>query len=223
MVRIDNNRERIVLASFLIELAETFKKSDKYSELVSNLLDFFYINNLVEKDNELEILLSDIKKENSSNLEAKKVIEAYNSSIKRENNDKTNNKLQTIFSTISLKSNNNVKVKNSRYNLGELEHHNIFPSDIKEYTQKELDGILEKFVLELKAIEAQDFNTLYSNILDISKKYLWAVPVQTGDTIVSAYDSLKTTLAISVALEKSCNSSNEFILIAGDISGIQKY
>lgn len=168
MVRIDNNRERIVLASFLIELAETFKKSDKYSELASNLLDFFYINNLVEKDNELEILLSDIKKENSSNLEAKKVIEAYNSSIKRENNDKINNKLQTIFSTISLKSNNNVKVKNSRYNLGELEHHNIFPSNIKEYTQKELDEILEKFILELKSIEAQDFNTLYSNILDIS-------------------------------------------------------
>lgn len=223
MVRIDNNRERIVLASFLIELAETFKKSDKYSELASNLLDFFYINNLVEKDNELEILLSDIKKEKSSNLEAKKVIEAYNSSIKRENNDKTNNKLQTIFSTISLKSNNNVKVKNSRYNLGELEHHNIFPSNIKEYTQKELDEILEKFILELKSIEAQDFNTLYSNILDISKKYLWAVPIQTGDTIVSAYDSLKTTLAIGVALEKSYNGSNEFILIAGDISGIQKY
>lgn len=225
MVIIDNNRERIILASLLTELQKLFKKSDKYSELSNKLLGFFYTNNIIEEDNNLEILLSDIEKGNRYNQNAKIILEALDFSINKENIKKnnTNNKLQTIFSTISLKPNNGVRVKNNRYNLGELGYKNIFPTDVKEYTKKELEELLEKFLFELKNIETQDFKVLYSNILDISKKYLWSVPLYSGDTIISVFDSLKTSVAISVALENNDRDSNEFILIAGDISGIQKY
>ena len=224
MVIIDNNRERIILASLLTELQKLFNKSDKYSELSKKLLDFFYTNSIIEKDSDLEVLLSDIEKGNRDNQNAKIVLEASNSSLSGDSiKTNTNNNLQTIFSTISLKSNKGVRVKNSRYNLGELGHKNIFPTNTKEYTKKELDELLEKFLFELKGIEAQDFNILYSNILDISKKYLWSVPLYSGDTIISVFDSLKTSVAVSVALENNSKESNEFILVAGDISGIQKY
>ena len=225
MVIIDNNRERIILASLLTELQKLFKKSDKYSELSNKLLGFFYTNNIIEEDNNLEILLSDIEKGNRYNQNAKIILEAFDFSINKDNIEKnnTNNKLQTIFSTISLKPNNGIRVKNNRYNLGELSYKNIFPSDVKEYAKKELEELLEKFLFELKNIETQDFKVLYSNILDISKKYLWSVPLYSGDTIISVFDSLKISVAISVALENNDRDSNEFILIAGDISGIQKY
>lgn len=225
MVIIDNSKERIVLAIFLTELQRLFDKSDKHSKISNKLLDFFYNNSIIDKDSELEMILSDIENHNQNNQNAKIVLEACNSSVNKNNIEKSNinTKLQTIFSTISLKVNNGARVKNNRYNLGELEYKNIFPTNKNEYTQKELEEVLEKFFSELKNIKTQDFNILYSNILDIAKKYLWAVPLCFGDTIISVFDSLKTSVAVGVALKNNSKNSNEFILIAGDISGIQKY
>ena len=226
MIILDSDKERVILATFFIGLENLFRKSKKYSELSKNFLEYFYKESLLEKDVELENLLLDIKNKNLVNRLAKIIIDSSNSTVNTneivENNENKN--LKTIFSTISLNPKNGVRVKNNRYKLGELKHENIFPINTLQYTEKEREKLISDFLSEIKGIKAQDFKVLYTNLLDISKKYLWSVPLSPGDTIVSLYDYLKTTVAVATALLDSQEDlDEEFILIAGDISGIQKY
>lgn len=226
MIIVDNDKERVILATFFIGLENTLKKSKKYSELFENLLEYFYKESILEKDIELEVLLADIKKKNLANRLAKIIIDSSDSIIdtKKIVEKNENKNLKTIFSTISLNPKNGVRVKNNRYKLGELKHENIFPVNTLQFTDKEMEKLIADFLSEIKAIKAQDFKVLYSNLLDIAKKYLWSVPLNLEDTIVSLYDYLKTTIAVATALlDSQKNYDEDFILIAGDISGIQKY
>ena len=226
MIIVENDKERVILATFFIGLENLFKKSKKYSELSKNFLEYFYKESFLEKDIELENLLLDIKNNNLINRLAKIVIDSNNLAInKKEIVENSENKnLKTIFSTISLNPKNGVRIKNDRYKLGELKYENIFPTNILQYTEKEREKLITDFLSEIKEIKTQDFKVFYSNLLDISKKYLWSVPLNSGDTIISLYDYLKTTVAIATALLDSEEDLDEkFLLIAGDISGIQKY
>lgn len=223
MVRIENDRERVLLAVLLLGVKKLCNKSQKYSELSKSLLEKFYNEKLLERDEELEAILSEIESGNSTDERAKIVTDSCHLAINKKEvaDSKENRTLQSIFSTISLSG--EVKVENKRYRLGELNTENIFPNNTTQYSSKEIDEVVERFLSEVKEIKAQEFRVLYSNILDIAKKYLWAVPLTSGDTIVSLYDYIKSSVAIALALYGKSDLDEELLLIAGDISGIQKY
>ncbi len=157
--------------------------------------------------------------------------------------------LDSIFTRINIKTEeeNKKELKDTiRYKVSKFNDKNIFPVDIKENHQGNLDEVIKEMLEEVKEIKAQDFDTLFINLLDILKKYTWALPSDTQKEIcdISLYDHLKMTSAIARASynyhnEENINFSkvtfdgvdgiikdavkNHFLIIGGDISGIQKY
>lgn len=152
--------------------------------------------------------------------------------------------LNSVFEGISLGEKEEIKEKYEfSYRLRSFNYEDIFPKETRVNTQEELDKLIEKFLEDIKRIDTSDFNILFINILDCIKKYCWCIPSDTQKNIcdLSLYDHLKTTSAISSAsynyliwdkgnLEKvkyvdikRGNEENHFLLIGGDISGIQQY
>lgn len=152
--------------------------------------------------------------------------------------------LDCLFEGISLGDKEEQKNKYEfRYKLGKFSYENIFPKKTEINLQNDLDKLIEDFLTEIKKINTSDFNVLFVNILDMIKKYCWCIPSDTQKNIcdLSLYDHLKTTSAIAIAsynyhiwnsgsLEKITlerikegKEQNHFLLIAGDISGIQQY
>lgn len=82
----------------------------------------------------------------------------------------------------------------------------------------------------------KDFDALFNGYLSLLEEFLWCVPSDTRDKFndISLYDHLSTTSAIAACLyqyhydnldEKAITNDgvNKFMLIAGDLSGIQKF
>lgn len=152
--------------------------------------------------------------------------------------------LDCLFESISLGEIEEKKDKYEyKYKLKKFNSENIFPKEIKTNSQIELDNLIENFLSDIKKINTSDFNILFVNILDCIKKYCWCLPSDTQKNIcdLSLYDHLKTTSAIALASYnyhiwnkgtldsitqiniKNGNKENHFLLIGGDISGIQQY
>lgn len=152
--------------------------------------------------------------------------------------------LDCLFEGISLGEKE--EEKNScdfSYKLREFNYENIFPKGKKTNSQEELDKLIEKFLIDVKTIKTKSFNSFFVNLLDCIKKYCWCIPSDTQKNIcdLSLFDHLKTTSAIAVAsynyhlwnrgnIEnikqvdiKNGKEENHFLLIGGDISGIQQY
>lgn len=61
-------------------------------------------------------------------------------------------------------------------------------------------------------------------VLAVLERYLWCVPSSTVDLAdISLYDHLKTTAAISQCLYDSEDAEEPFLLLSGDVSGIQRF
>lgn len=152
--------------------------------------------------------------------------------------------LNSLFEGVSLGEKEEVKNKYEfSYKLREFKYENIFPKKFEKNTQDELDKLIESFFEDIKRIKTSDFNTLFINILDCIKRYCWCIPSDTQKNIcdLSLYDHLKTTSAIALASYnyhlwnegvfdkvkqvniKAGKEKNHFLLIGGDISGIQQY
>lgn len=156
------------------------------------------------------------------------------------NNFKTR-PLDSIFSRINLRKENE-KDKISRYKISMLSEDNIFPDTRDENPQTALNFVIAEFLKEVKSIKVQDAKSLFINLFDLLKKYTWSIPSDTQRKVcdISLFDHLKTTSAIALAsynyhieegnLEKidekniiKDKKENHFLLIGGDVSGIQKY
>ena len=116
-----------------------------------------------------------------------------------------------------------------------LENH-FFPKPNSEFSEApDYYHLWEKFEGEFKFIQADNFNIFSETLLNLLSKYTTTIPSSTINLPdVSLYDHLKTTAAFSICLfdyltEKNKNdikiNSNEkpFLLIGGDISGIQNF
>ena len=150
--------------------------------------------------------------------------------------------LDSIFTRINL-TKENKKDEISGYTISSLNEQNIFPKAIEKNTQNDLDRVIKNFLKEIEEIKVQDFNSLFINILDLLKKYTWSLPSDTQKDVcdISLFDHLKTTSAIALASYNYHTETNgsiddttqisikndkiedHFLLIGGDISGIQKY
>ncbi|MBI4744474.1 MAG: type III-A CRISPR-associated protein Cas10/Csm1 [Actinobacteria bacterium] len=113
---------------------------------------------------------------------------------------------------------------------------NIFPEKQISTYQPNFDKLVENFGMQVSRLKADNFNDLYNSLLALIQRFCWAIPsdIREEHRDVSLFDHLKTTSAIAAALykyheeslsEKEINSQSEekFLLIGGDLSGIQKY
>ncbi|MBF8265943.1 MAG: CRISPR-associated protein, Csm1 family, partial [Dehalococcoidia bacterium] len=118
----------------------------------------------------------------------------------------------------------------------------VFPENFDAYEPGEMNSLLKDFGDDFKRWsdrkEPPVFETLLSHLLHFFYKYAWCIPSNTQEAIpdVSIYDHLKTTAAIAACLyiyhddkhsltEKAIRGPGQkrFCLVAGDVSGIQKY
>ena len=147
--------------------------------------------------------------------------------------------LISVFSNISL---NNKKSNEDYYlNLKELDINDDFDfvkpkSNIKEVMagynlEQEYKILWKKFIKDFDKIH--NLNDL-STILSILKKYTIAVPsaVYTHKSDISLFDHLKTTAGLAISrylyakenkMFKTSNKEKVYMIINGDLSGIQKF
>ena len=224
---------------------------EKYLVQANILEDDEVIRTIIQKHHEYYKIDDVFRVDTIENLELKKIAtlvsKADNYSSKERNDEdkietnKTtfrNTPLDSVFSRIKIE--NFERENKIKYRLEEFLPENTFPEVFEMNSQKELDSIIEKFLDDSEKIYAESFNALYNQLLFLLEKYLWCLPSDTMHEYadIPLYDHLKTTSAIATAnyhfhysngntpTLKSINSSrieNDFIIIGGEFSGIQKY
>lgn len=159
-----------------------------------------------------------------------------NSSI---NNNDEDFQLQNIFSRIELDG--KVGHSNEVYQASPFRSELIFSADKKMRDSiGNFDDLLRKYIAELKKqfIICQTPEELFRAAHLLSNKYCWCLPANAEDRIadISLFDHMSVTSAITACLYKyhndhsnldeasiNCDGQPRFLLVAGDISGIQKY
>ncbi|NLB78463.1 MAG: type III-A CRISPR-associated protein Cas10/Csm1 [Clostridiaceae bacterium] len=143
--------------------------------------------------------------------------------------------LDSIFSRLDI-GNGVPEIK--RYAYAPLESGTIFPGNLDkgEPIHKLQQEFLEHW--ELALAEANTVEILYQMVQRVLERYTWCIPKsgQLGITDISLYDHLRLSSAIAACLYKiqsenpqfdTCQiedaSLENFILVEGDFSGIQKY
>ncbi|KAB2946739.1 MAG: type III-A CRISPR-associated protein Cas10/Csm1 [Candidatus Methanoperedens sp.] len=152
-----------------------------------------------------------------------------------------NEPLISIFSEINL----GIDQQNNKWRIPlttlSLDENSLFPKieDGKVDLKSDYRNLWNKFIGEVDTIKGiSDFNKYFNSLYYILQKYAWCIPsaVYKNTPDISLFDHLKTTCAISACLYKFHDSINQwdgksindrntqkFLLIGGDISGIQKY
>lgn len=145
--------------------------------------------------------------------------------------------LVSAFSRIKLDKEVPEKLK---YRLNPLMPENTFPDKFDIYGNGEYNEHLQTFGAEFNTFVEQtkhnDFDVMFANLMTILMKYAWCIPSNTQEGIpdVSLFDHLKTTCAIAACLyqyhfpefkegEIKDDKADKFILLVGDLSGIQNY
>lgn len=148
-----------------------------------------------------------------------------------EHGDPTRERLQSVFEKVSL-GNNDKKVNEYTYRLKSLSLKNdeLFPDRIPEQSLKEeYKGLWKGFAAEIKNIPTLNLRSYLNTLYAILQKYTWCIPsaAYKHEPDISLFDHLKTTAAIAGCLYHNKRSDNtaekEFLLVAGDISGIQNF
>lgn len=101
----------------------------------------------------------------------------------------------------------------------------------KCFPSKEIQGnvieLRKRFAMDLDKMKTFSVKAFAETLLNLSMKYTWCLPADHNNQDVPLYDYVKITAAISVCLydvHVSCeNPEAPFLLIGGDVSGIQKY
>jgi len=95
-------------------------------------------------------------------------------------------------------------------------------------TDNGYEELWNKFVGEFKFIQADTYKAFSETLLSVLHKYTTCIPSSTINfPDVSLYDHLKTTAALALCLydvyQSNENPTSPFLLVGGDISGIQSY
>src|SRR3972149_4940252 len=141
----------------------------------------------------------------------------------------------SIFSRIKL---NKELPEQFKYRLKPLMP-DAFPERFDVYRDEEFNNHLQGFGTEFKSFvntKQNDFDVMFTNLMTTLMKHAWCIPSNTQEEIpdVSLFDHLKTTCAIAACLyqyhspnfkesEIKDDKTEKFILLVGDLSGIQNY
>lgn len=146
-------------------------------------------------------------------------------------------RLSSVFEKVTLQRVPPAKTR-FRYKLNPLSlDKNSFPAiELKEEESlvPEYKELWEMFYKELKEIESQvrqsgnKFDLLFNSLYCLLQKYTWCIPSYTqSECDISLFDHLRTTSAIASCLYNVQTSAqppeDEFLLVEGDISGIQRF
>ena len=126
-----------------------------------------------------------------------------------------------------------------RHNLTKLDPLLAMPVPIKEkLTKDEIPNLVNEFKDRVNNISPKiTFDNFFVTFLSLMEQYLWCVPSDTRYNVsdISLYDHLKASSALSACLYKFYfegeenikktikTGQNEFVLVGGDLRGIQKY
>lgn len=152
-----------------------------------------------------------------------------------------NTRLYSVFQNINIGK--EYKIQNYYYNLLPLEStNNIFPAidgtkniqtvdSKKEYLflLNSIEKDIKKEINQNKYLGTkEEKEKIYNRIYSILERYTTFVPSSTINyPDISLFDHLKTTSAISICLNEYYNSGetskNKFLLLEGDVSGIQNF
>jgi len=120
------------------------------------------------------------------------------------------------------------------YSLAPLSISEGFPKEDLSLTIDQYKNLVDAFLKEFSAVKST------SQLYYLLEKYLWCVPAQTTNYMpdISLFDHAKTTAAIALCLyeeysagiltsealsKMTDNTDNHFMLIKGDVSGIQEF
>ncbi|RKD31282.1 type III-A CRISPR-associated protein Cas10/Csm1 [Thermohalobacter berrensis] len=168
----------------------------------------------------------------SAGLDRREYEDINNEESKRYNY--INTRLYSIFSNINIGK--DYKSSNYFYDLFPLEvSEKIFPQK-EQYKKRDTNesvneyrNILNKIYEEFQEIDfSNSVEEIYNTIHGILEKYTTFIPSSTINyPDISLFDHLKTTAAIATCLYEVHKSKekvdNEFILLEGDVSGIQNF
>ncbi len=140
-------------------------------------------------------------------------------------------RLLSVFERISL-INNTKKTNEYAYYLKplSLNRNDLFPFKFSEKNLKdEYKQLWDSFVNEVKGIPTSSIHSYLNTIYSLLQKYTWCVPSATykDEPDISLFDHAKTTAAIAGCLYhceiRDESSDNKFLIVGGDISGIQNF
>ncbi|MBS4534147.1 type III-A CRISPR-associated protein Cas10/Csm1 [Clostridium sp. D2Q-14] len=139
----------------------------------------------------------------------------YNLAIKLfdKENLKKGNQLVSIFSQLFDEK------KDYYYNFNPLELNSIMPKKNLKYEEDKYNQLIREFNQGLGKVN--DELQLYY----ILEKYLWCIPGYLTGEDTSLFDEVKVIAALSICINQQIDENNEqkFLLINGDISGIQDF
>lgn len=147
--------------------------------------------------------------------------------------------LTSVFSRIKLKPETQVKQKH--YRAGVFSPERAFPVEEDSLNPAATAALARDFgsaMEEISKTKWPSFRALYDCLAAILEDYCWCLPAATQEELpdISLYDHLRTTAAIAAALYEYHAAHNDFsidsitddtrekfLLLAGDLSGIQRY
>ncbi|MFZ5942938.1 MAG: type III-A CRISPR-associated protein Cas10/Csm1 [Bacillota bacterium] len=145
--------------------------------------------------------------------------------------------LDSIFSRLSI---DKPIPQSLQYKTLVYSPENAFPIALERQYENDINFLLKSFGEEFKTIasDANSFDSFYNQLFSLLQKYTWCIPSNSQEKIadISLFDHLKTTSAITACLYQYHESINDFsinnitndnaskfLLLVGDISGIQNY
>ncbi len=155
-------------------------------------------------------------------------------------------RMHSVLEYMTIAS-NNMTTPGYRYELDPLDDNveNCFPTKLNFLNPCEGEKIVNSyrrlwdgFIKDLEIIDASNMNNFVISILSLLEKYTWCIPSSTVDRPdISLFDHSKTTAAIASTLYlyhsaagdldtariSLADETKKFTLLAGDISGIQRY
>ena len=112
-----------------------------------------------------------------------------------------------------------IPVQPIRYDKG------YFPTD--SHDNDDYNLLCLSFTKELERIKCSDIRSYAESLLTLLLKYASCLAIDEANMDVPAYDYIKIAAAISICLYDKSQSAettnNQFLLIGGDVSGIQQY
>jgi CRISPR-associated protein Csm1 len=149
-----------------------------------------------------------------------------------EHGDPSKESLRSIFENISL-TYNYKKTNEYAYPLKPLSIEKkevLFPVKFeKQDLTREYKNLWDEFVKAVRGIPTVHPRSFLNALYAILQKYTWCVPsaVYKDEPDISLFDHAKTTAAIAGCLYYSKkageNINNKFVIVGGDISGIQNF
>ncbi|UTC61724.1 type III-A CRISPR-associated protein Cas10/Csm1 [Treponema sp. OMZ 787] len=150
------------------------------------------------------------------------------------NDESTISPLVNILSTLKLSE--KPQPKPSTVNLNILEKDAVLSKSTEDLTPKMYQLYIDRFVNDFKNLKGLDGEEFLASFVSLLEHYWWCIPLSDTDNDISLFQHAKTTAAFVGALYRyhvetgtatidhiKDYESKKFLLVNGDMSGIQKY